>query len=119
VRPGEATRSRKGLACGRPRIRTIASTVIFIFVTLEYIADEMRRVQMQEEPCVAIMLDLFDVNFGALTPSVVVTPRRYRLPTSWTWLGRAWLTCTALPRRVYQVVFYKDFVNALWIPLAM
>jgi hypothetical protein len=108
--PGETTLSLEWIACGRPRHRNIASTFISIDCAGNFVST---LVILYSEPFGAITENLLDMTFGALALSVEVTPRRYRLSTSLTWLERAWLTWKAAPRRVYLFVAYRNIVDEL------
>ncbi len=56
------------------------------------------------------MTDSLGMNLGALTPGVVVTPRRYRLPPDWSRVGRAWLAWTASLCRGLLVSTCMNFI---------
>ncbi len=88
-------------------------------IILGNVADALKNKVLVLEPFVAITLDKTDGTLGARALGAAVTPRRYRLPPVPSRRGRAWLTCTATPRRGTLHGIYRQILNALDIPLVL
>ncbi len=98
ARPGETTPSLWRHACGRPMTRIIASQNIPISVVMNFV-NKLVCMFLGLVPFEVIVLYSIVVTLGARALSVAVTPRRYRLPTDPTRMGRAWLASRANLRR--------------------
>ncbi len=91
----------------------IVDPIIMISLVTGNSANAPRLLGVLLHPYVDLMEHTVIVDFGALTPGAVATPRRYRPPASWIWWGGDWSTWTALPRWGILHGAYKNFVTTM------
>ncbi len=94
-----AAAARRDPARGRAASRTIIATVTIkiAHITMD-VADTQFQVTLAE-PFVDTLANLNDVNHGARALGAATTPRQFRPPANWIWLGGAWMLWTAPLRR--------------------
>ncbi len=84
----------------------ILPLILHICITGD-IADAHLGLLLVFMPFGATAMNLGNTTFGARAPGVAVTPRRYRLPTEVTRLGRAWLA--------WKVYLYRGLLHSSYM----